>query len=45
MCSWYVSWDEKYMFKFLLFQFGTFCSITYTFDNVHKCGCGGKNPE
>jgi hypothetical protein len=28
------------------FQFGAFCSITFTCDNVYKSGCGGKkNPR
>jgi hypothetical protein len=46
MCLWCVSCDEKYMFKSFAFPFGDFCSITFTCDNVHKCGCGGKkNPR
>jgi hypothetical protein len=42
MSSWYVSWDDNYMFEFLLCNLVPFCSITITCDNVHKCGCGER---
>jgi hypothetical protein len=33
---------KKTCLSFFAFQFCVFCLIKFTYDNVHKYGCGGK---